>query len=192
MDYLIELDKTFFFFINIQIQNTLFDIIMPYITEKKNMLPYLIAIAALLVLRGGKRGREAVVLLLLAVIISDQLSNLLKGIFQRVRPCSALDGVRLLAGCGSSFSLPSNHATNAFSMAIVGSLIYNRFTPLLMFFAFAVAFSRIYVGVHYPFDVALGALVGIFVGYVITTAYDILKKSREKTDIQNQTETKEQ
>ena len=98
--------------------------------------------------------------------LGDQGTNLLKAIFHRTRPCHVHLDVHLLAGCTRSFSLPSNHASNMFAVAAVGWLALRRGRWALPALAAAVAYSRIYLGVHYPSDVIAGALWGVVAGWV--------------------------
>ena len=64
-----------------------------------------------------------------------------------------------------SWSFPSSHATNIFCEATIVSLVFPRATPWAYLFASLVGYSRIYLGVHYPFDVLGGAGVGVLVGW---------------------------
>jgi undecaprenyl-diphosphatase len=110
---------------------------------------------------------------LLLVLTSDQLSaNLIKNIVQRLRPCNnpeLKNQLRLLVPCGGGFSFISAHATNHFAIAFFISSFYNeiKWAKLLaLLWAFAIAFSQVYVGVHYPFDVICGAALGLLLGNV--------------------------
>jgi len=154
-----ELDTSLFFLINKGLQNSIFDSLMPFITnrglllclpflawaafkEKKNILPYfLLAVAAIGIADGG--------------------GNVLKHLIERPRPCNVLEGVNLLVGCGRSFSMPSNHALNSFAFAcIFWPLRRSVLNAALLCVATMVAFSRVYIGVHYPGDVLAGMLLG--------------------------------
>ncbi len=111
-----------------------------------------------------------------AVLLSDWLGNEIKNAIMRIRPCKALAGVRLLAGCTSSGSMPSNHAANSFAYAI--TLFYltrNRIGTACRLYPLAlaslVALSRVYVGVHYPSDILAGALLGTTVSLMLIVLY---------------------
>jgi undecaprenyl-diphosphatase len=104
--------------------------------------------------------------------LSDWLGNEIKHVIRRIRPCNALEGIKLLVGCTKSYSMPSNHATNSFAAAVVLYYFTRRNIPVLfsvypLILAALVAFSRVYVGVHYPGDVVIGALLGTAVAFVI-------------------------
>ncbi len=105
-------------------------------------------------------------------MLADWVANILKHYFERVRPCNELSNIRLLVGCGKSFSMPSNHATNVFAFTIpFFIMLKNRLRYILITIAGIVGFSRIYVGVHYPSDVVVGALVGSGLSLVVIGLY---------------------
>lgn len=160
MDAITLLDTQLFRLMNASWTAQFMDSYMVYVTGKMNFLGVIIAAAVLIWVLGKRQDRVGLVILVAVVLTSDFASNALKGVFMRTRPCNALEGVRLLVGCGGSFSMPSGHATNIFAAMVFLSARYGRFWPFFMFMAFSVAYSRVYVGVHYPMDVAAGALLG--------------------------------
>ena len=160
------MDTSLFFLINKGLQNSFFDLMMPLLTKRAYMLLVLIVIPVFSRDRG--KALQVLVLCLLSLAVADSSANILKHLFERPRPCRILDDVRLLVGCGRSFSFPSNHAVNAFAVAATFSYFYRKAALPMLFLAFLIAFSRIYVGVHYPSDVIAGALWGgIVAGFVI-------------------------
>ncbi len=115
-------------------------------------------------------------------LLSDWIGQEMKNYIQRPRPCTALEGVWLLAGCTSSGSMPSNHAFNSFAYAI--SFFYFtkrhnsvswRLYPVLL--ASFVAISRVYVGVHYPTDIVVGALLGCGVSLALICSHKVIIKN---------------
>jgi undecaprenyl-diphosphatase len=78
--------------------------------------------------------------------------------------------VNNIVGCGKGFSFISAHATNHFAIAVFFSvLFYNQYKWIVyiaILWAGLIAFSQVYVGVHYPFDVICGALLGSILGYI--------------------------
>src|SRR3990170_1717836 len=89
--------------------------------------------------------------------------------FVMVRPCSDLPNVHLLLynNCPTTYSFPSNHAVNCFSAAMMVSFFYKKIGIFLFLIAILVAISRVYVGVHYPFDTVGGAIWGILGAIVV-------------------------
>lgn len=174
-DYLQNLDASVFHFFNRSIQNPVFDVLMPLITDLNKQKIVLVIVVVLLILalvKGGKRGRYAVAGLVLGILLSDQMnSTIFKFILERPRPCHALADVHLLVGCGSGYSFPSSHAVNNLCGAVILAFFFPRAAVWLFSFAGVVCFSRVYVGVHYPSDVLGGAVIGIVCGLIIITLF---------------------
>lgn len=105
---------------------------------------------------------------ILTILMADQVtSGLMKPFFERLRPChdERWDGIVHNYGrCGGLFGFASSHAANTFGMAVFLNLKMKgklRFLPWLLVWAAAISYTRIYLGVHYPMDVIVGALVGV-------------------------------
>ncbi len=161
-------DKKLFYWINSDWQNSVLDLVMPFITNFSHWRFPLFLLLLALFIWGGKKGRWAVVLGIIAVGLSDFTSSqLLKPLFSRVRPCNVFPDVHLLVKCSKSFSFPSNHAVNFFSTALLFTYFYKKTGIFLFFMAVLVALSRVYVGVHYPLDTLAGAIWGLFGGTLI-------------------------
>jgi undecaprenyl-diphosphatase len=157
-----------FLAINRAAQNALFDVLMPALSDKRYaLLPGAVAALVFLVW-GGRRAAAILIAVGVAVGLSDGGATLLKEVFQRVRPCHVVPDVHLLVGCGRSLSLPSNHAVNMFALAAVAWVTRIPGRAFLTALAVGVAYSRVYVGVHYPGDVLLGGLWGGVVGWLVS------------------------
>ncbi len=164
-DALYSLDTTLFFFINHSIQNSVFDVMMPFLTSTDTLhfRLFFAVIWLTLVIKGGTTGRTIALLLIPLILVSDQLSSsVIKSLVGRIRPCHTLSDVRLLVPCGSGFSFPSSHAVNNFAAATLFSYYYRRWMWAFVTYASLVSLSRPYVGVHYPLDVVAGVFVGLF------------------------------
>jgi len=156
--------------INSAYTSPVLDSLMVYVTQKSNFLGVIVVAAVLILVFGKRRDRVGLALLVLVVATSDSTCNLLKHLFMRVRPCGALEGVRLLVGCGGAYSMPSGHATNIFAAMVFLALRYRKGAPVFLVFAVMVAYSRVYVGVHYPSDIAVGALLGTGIAFFYSWA----------------------
>ena len=144
---------------------------MLYITNPRNFFLAIGVAAIFLGSRFGLKGRFLLLCAGVSVAVTDPLSSrLLKSLFQRQRPCHLVHTPHLLNGCSDSWSFPSSHAVNIFSEATVIALIYPKAGPWAYLFALAVGVSRVYIGVHYPFDVLGGAVIGMGVGFLIVWA----------------------
>jgi len=168
MEFLYSIDCSVFLFFNRTVANPFFDFIMPYITEEDYWRIPIAVVWLALVIFGRKKGRITALLVVVILTLSDQLSSaVIKPWVNRVRPCFVVEGVRLLIDqCGSP-SFTSSHAANMAAMATLFSVKYRRYTAVFIFIAALVAYSRIYVGVHYPSDIVGGAIVGILCAALI-------------------------
>lgn len=181
IEFLYSIDVAIFFFINQSIANPIFDWVMPVITDlNHNNIARIIVVVwvSFVIWKGGVQGRITIALLLVTIIVSDQLNSVfLKDLFSRTRPCRALEGVRLLVDCGGGLSFPSSHAVNNFAGAFIISHFYKKHSKYWFSFAALVAFTRPYVGVHFPSDIIAGGIIGIFIGYVVSLLWEkIFKK----------------
>lgn len=109
-------------------------------------------------------------------MLSDQGSvYFFKEVFERLRPChqpALIEQINLVSGrCGGQFGFISSHASNVFGLAafLVGIFKGRSVTKvILILWAVSVSISRVYLGVHFPFDVIFGACYGIIIGCSVT------------------------
>ena len=169
LDALMARDERLFRLLNAHWVNPALDQVMPFVTDGRNYnIPLLVA-AIILVVVGRLRGLRFVVLAIISVVIADAMAtHVFKSLFLRTRPCIALEDVRLLVGCTTLPSLPSNHAVNASVLAALVILYQPRVWLPAAALALLVGYSRVYVGVHYPLDVLAGGALGIVVALVLS------------------------
>ena len=172
-DFLYSIDVAIFHFINSTISNSLFDKFFPFITEVKHWYLLYVILLGIVWVKGGRKGKIAVIGSIILITISDQFSStFLKNWVMRIRPCQVLDA-KIFADsvdCPSSFSFPSSHAVNNFAVAIFFLRLFPKYKWILLITAFLVALSRTYVGVHYPSDIFFGGLIGASIGYLLSIA----------------------
>ncbi len=142
------------------------DVVMPFISKFGNagMIWILLAVILLLVPKTRKSGMILVVALGVDVILCN---GILKHAFGRIRPCDVNTAIQLLVARPDDFSFPSGHT--AASFAAVSALYFageKRLWKLALVLAVLIAFSRLYLYVHYPTDILGGILVGAVAGYI--------------------------
>ena len=107
-----------------------------------------------------------IISLSLLIFLSDFGSvHLFKNVFERLRPCHQLEQVRIVNECGGLYSFISSHASNSFAIAFFVSIILKNIRMFIFLFSWAtiIGYSRIYLGVHFPFDIIGGMFWGLFV-----------------------------
>lgn len=122
-----------------------------------------------------KKTRKAGVISLMSIFLCDFLNdNFIRDFFQRHRPYMTLEEVVLLVPRQGAFCFPSGHACAAFSVAGAvwfackqDNILMTSVKYVVMFLAILMAFSRVYVGMHYPFDVIAGGSMGFIISAAI-------------------------
>lgn len=155
------------------------DVLMPFITKLGDAGAIWILLAFFLLFLPKTRRSGAV--LLAALCVDVVLCNgILKNLFGRVRPCDVNAAVGLLIERPQDFSFPSGHT--AASFASVAALYFcgeKRLWKLALLLAVLIAFSRLYLYVHYPTDILGGILVGVFSAYIGLKIMERLEKRRK-------------
>lgn len=185
MQLLIDFDTYILYKINGGLKNSLFDILMPFVTNYRNWYFIITLIILLFIIRDWKKGLATILLVIIAVSISDYLnSHIVKYIFGRLRPCKELpiETLNLIIGCPHNPSFPSSHASNIFALSTVLVYRYRRLLTPMLLIAILVCLSRVYLGVHYPSDVIAGGICGVLYGSAVIFAYkQVMKKYETKS-----------
>ena len=174
LNSILNYNTSIFYLINNSLENNIFNVIMPILTDLGSLLAWCI-ICGLIYLFGGTNAKKVAILGLLALFISNGIVYVLKPLIAEPRPFLVLGNVHQLVVENEIYSFPSGHTTSSFAAATVIGLKYSlqlynkKFRLIYPLFAFAalVGFSRIYIGVHYPFDILFGALIGILCALVV-------------------------
>jgi undecaprenyl-diphosphatase len=170
IDWLLQIDHQLFTLLNGWYHPAL-DGVMVFFSAKLVWIPLYLLLAYWLFRTFKKRGVIYLLAVILAVAATDQLtSSLMKPGFERLRPChdpSLSDTIRIVDGCGGKYGFASGHAANTFMLALFFVTLYreNRYFRWLLLWAAIVAYSRVYLGVHFPGDIMVGALLGSLIGY---------------------------
>jgi undecaprenyl-diphosphatase len=171
LQQLLDLDRRFFIAINNGLANPVLDFLTPYLRTQEIWYPLYAVFLFFIIKEYGKQSWKIILAIILLLVVSDQFSaNLVKGTFMRLRPCAepSLQGItrHLIERC-AGYSFMSAHATNHFALAMFFSFCFQKqkwLLPTMLFWAFAISFSQVYVGVHYPLDVIAGACTGALFG----------------------------
>ena len=188
-------DQSLFWWINRDATHPGLDWLLPILSAVEVWLPFMMIAVVIIALRGGRWGKRLLLSLAITLLLSDAVvGNGLKKLFNRPRPRDAMSQVvirdvshttpRVLAlfqptiqtlskvkkpALGGN-SMPSNHTVNMFAAAMVLSLFNRRLAPWLFPLACAVAYSRVYVGAHWPSDLPPSAALGILLGWSVVKA----------------------
>ena len=103
-------------------------------------------------------------------------ASIIKPNIARLRPSHEfLEYINLLVPRGGKWSMPSNHASNMFVLATIISTFYSKTKAGIFLIAILVSFSRVYVGVHYPMDIVVGASIGTMIAIMTMSFWSFLK-----------------
>ena len=169
---LLQLDRHLFYIINHDLTNPFFDWLMPMLRNARFWIPLYVFIIVFCIWKYRTTGMVIVLMLAASAGFADFTSaRIFKAFYHRLRPCrdpvTALTDV-IRVPCGTGYSFPSTHATDHFAMALFLCIVFGRKWKWIWLFAIlwaaSICFAQVYVGVHYPIDVTVGALYGSLVG----------------------------
>ena len=160
-----KVDNTILRWINVKFRNKTFDKIMPIITSAGNLGIIWIVISVLLMTKKDYRvlGQTILIALVITTIIGE---GIIKNIVKRKRPFYGDDDKELLISRPITYSFPSGHTASSFAVAAVFIKTDNAASLEIILLACLIAFSRLYLGVHYPSDVIGGGIIGALCGLI--------------------------
>jgi len=185
---LVNIDWSLFKAIN-SLHSEFMDLLMWWAADRFFWIPLYLFLAWFLYRKYGRLGLVMIVFAALLIVISDQTSVVIKNLVQRERPCHnealAFDVHLVHDNCGGMYGFVSSHAANTMALALyIMLLTKTRFKWLnrtLLFYVGVVAYSRVYLGNHYPADIVGGWVVGFFAA--IVTYYFYRSLAGEKFDL---------
>jgi undecaprenyl-diphosphatase len=164
------IDRSLFLFLN-GLHSPFLDLVMWYGTKTVTWIPLFILLIWLVIRHYGWKSLWVFLFAAGMLVISDQLCNLVKESVGRLRPThnDEMVDIHTVNGyLGGTFGFYSAHASNNLALALFLVKLLGRkvrfFTPLILLWAFFMAYTRIYLGVHYPADILAGWMTGAIIG----------------------------
>jgi undecaprenyl-diphosphatase len=179
LDYLIHLDKKLFIFLN-NLGSTTFDPIWLLITKQINWTPFFLILLFILYKKlGAKKLRIAILIVAALITFTNEITDLIKFSIQRIRPCNdeTLLGLIRVVKDSDTFSYFSGHASNSTAAMMFVFLIlrkHYKYSYLIFLYPVIFAYSRIYLGLHFPLDIISGYFFGSLTGFLFYRFYSIL------------------
>ena len=186
LEFLKNIDTQLFVFLN-GIHSPAWDKIMWWITGTNSWIPMYALIVGYIIYKFRWKAIITLIFIAMVVTLTDQISvHGFKEVFQRLRPCHnpELKNIVHLVNnkCGGKFGFVSSHAANTFGVAFfLSNLFKNKYFSIFIFlWASVVSYSRIYLGVHYPFDILGGAALGSILGFLVYIAHNFTQRKFAK------------
>lgn len=181
MEFLLRLDKDLFLWVN-SLHTTWLDPVMFWFTKTIAWLPLYAFLLYLLIKHDKKQTWIVLFRIAITILLAHLItSGFMKPFFQRFRPShepSLEDLVHLVNGHKSEkFGFASSHAANTFGVALFFFLHFSlkfKWIKCLFIWAAFMCYTRIYLGLHYPGDIVVGACVGALSGWMGHRAYTLL------------------
>ncbi len=173
IDQLLNYDTELFLFLN-NLGSSTWDTLWLIITDKLTFIPLYALLLFLLYKKFGTKSLLIfVVVVALMITFTDQITNIFKRGFERPRPCGEeglINQMRFIAVRCGKYGFFSGHSSNSMAAAVFAGLMlkpyYKYLIFILLFWSAVVAYSRIYVGVHYPLDIVCGLTFGAISGFI--------------------------
>lgn len=179
LDYVIHLDKKLLIFLN-NLGSKPFDEIWLLVTKQLNWIPFFLILLFILYKKlGAKKLGIAIVIVAALITFTNEITDVIKFSAQRIRPCNddTLAGLIRVVKDSDTFSYFSGHASNSTASMMFVYLIlrkYYKYSYLIFLYPLIFAYSRIYLGLHFPLDIISGYIFGGCTGFLFYRFYSIL------------------
>ena len=184
IDFFLQLDLSLFYFINTNLSNTIFNYIFVFFHDYHENIGFVLPVLSLWIFhifKDKKNRISLIVLIPLSILITDQIGSNIKNLELRQRPYMTIDQnkMNLLVKAkkgenglykntkSSKKSFPSNHSANIWTLSFILGYIYKNKRKYFVTLAVLISISRVYIGVHYPLDIIIGAGIGLVVGLLL-------------------------
>jgi len=182
IEFIKNIDTELFLFLNSK-HNAFFDSVMYWVSHKYFWIPIYAFILFLIYKHFNKKVFLITVFAVLSFAASDQISTrAFKKTFLRYRPCHNIEiqsKVHVNGECGGQYGFVSSHAANTFALAMFLTLLFSKkikyFSVLILSWAAFISYSRIYNGVHYPADIAVGGILGMGIGIAVFKIFRLIE-----------------
>lgn len=161
-----KFDDIFIELINQKMRNRFFDYIMYRVTNLGSA-PFAALLIFIFLFFGNNTFRRVGIEIFVALSISQVIVHSLKRLLSRERPYNILEQLNTFGINLKDYSFPSGHTAASFSIATTIALNIPKVSIVVFLLAIIVAISRIYLGVHYPTDVAAGIIIGFLTSYIV-------------------------
>lgn len=180
LEKILQWDKKLFVFLN-GLGSENYDAFWLFITKQLYWTPFFIVVLYF-VYKKNNNWKQFLMLLLcitILIVITDQFTNFIKETFQRLRPCNdpQINSIIRIVKDSDTFSFFSGHAANSMATTVLVYAILKRYysyAMLVFIFPLVFAYSRIYLGLHFPSDILTGYIVGAIFGYLMYLTYEKL------------------
>lgn len=190
MEYLVQLDRDLLVYLN-GLGSESWDGFFLYITKQLNWWPFFLFLIYLLLKKiSPKQFLVLVLVLTVFFVFTDQMTNLVKNTVERFRPVNdpELKHIIRIVKESKSWSFFSGHASNSSGSILILFLIlrkYYKYAFLIFFFPLLFAYTRIYLGLHFPGDILAGYIFGITSGFGFYKVFCYFNNKYKLTDKQN-------
>ena len=178
---LIQKDKQLLIYLN-SLGSDTWDSFWLLITNQFNWTPlFLLLVILFFKLLGWKKGAFLFLFLIVMITFSDQFTNLIRATFERLRPNndpSINHMLRTLIN-PQNYSFTSGHATTSMTFSVFMYLLFKdhyKYIKLIFIFPLLFAYSRLYLGVHFPIDICVGAMIGTTIGFSFFKLHQLVQR----------------